>query len=96
MPADQYLRPQSDTPLAQKQNNIASLMFQLQAAIVELKTIEDQIASGGAWASLASYMGYTGENAATNAEAAYNLLGSVKTASIDGAFYQQFLGRMGG
>jgi hypothetical protein len=94
MAADNYLRPQSDTRLAQKQNQLIALMFQVDSLAEELKVIEDQIALGGDWTTLAAELGYTGINAIDNVQAAYNPLGSLITVNLAG-FYQQMLGRMG-
>ena len=69
-------------------------MFQIDALAEELKVIEDQIALGGDWTTLALELGYTGVNATDNVQAAYNLLGSLIAVNLAG-FYQQMLGRMG-
>jgi hypothetical protein len=101
MPPTNSLRPQSDTRLAQKQNYMIALMNQVEAVANELKDVEDQLAiqvspetSEDRWARVAAELGYTGINASANAEAAYNLLGSMIAVNLAG-FYAQMQGRMG-
>lgn len=101
MAADNYLRPQSDTRLAQQQNYLITLMQQVRAAAVNQKSVLDQIAIQGVgetdlqrWERVAAEMGYTGVNATDNVQAAYNLLGSVISVNL-ASFYEQMLGRMG-
>lgn len=74
-----------------------SLVEQLRAAqnaAQACKDISDQLAFGGDWATLAAYLGLSGENAQADAQAVYNLLGSVNT-ELHGAFAAQFLSRLG-
>lgn len=75
----------------------ASRMRQLVdqlGSVVELaeqqKAVGDQIALGGDWAALAVELGVTAEQA----EAVYNLLGSV-VVELHGTFITQMLGRLG-
>ena len=56
-----------------------------------LKATGDQIAFGGDWAALAAYLGTT----AAEAEAVYNLLGSVTNTLTTDAFIAQLLARCG-
>lgn len=74
-----------------------SLIGQLRAAqnlAGECKEIGDQLAFGGDWATLAAYLGLSGESAAADAQAVYNLLGSVNV-EMAGPFLAQFLSRLG-
>ena len=50
---------------------------------------------GGDWVTYAAYLGLSGENAAADAEAVYNLLGSVNATLSGDAFIAQFLSRLG-
>ena len=56
------------------------------------KAIMDQAASGADWAGLRAAYGF---NSDANAEAAYNLLGSVNTTLAGDAFIAQLLSRLG-
>lgn len=57
----------------------------------KLKSVFDQIAMSGDWDALAAKLGCT----PTEAEAVYNLLGSVNTTLTTGAFVGQILSRLG-
>lgn len=74
-------------------SDIRQLIAQLQRVVDDCdkcKAISDQVALGGDWAALATKLGTT----AQDAEAVYNLLGSVNT-ELHGAFVTQLLGRCG-
>ena len=56
------------------------------------KAVMDQAASGADWAGLRAAYGFASD---ANAEAAYNLLGSVNATLAGDAFIAQLLSRMG-
>lgn len=56
------------------------------------KAVMDQAASGADWAGLRAAYGFASD---ANAEAAYNLLGSVNATLASDAFIAQLLSRMG-
>lgn len=60
----------------------------------DIKEVMDQVAAGGDWAALATYLGLSGEDAETNAEAVYNMMGSVNT-ELAGLFIAQLTSRCG-
>lgn len=62
----------------------------LQDAFGNIKAIMDQVALGGDWATLATYLGVS----ATEAEAVYNLWGS-GNAEIGATFLSQITARLG-
>lgn len=73
--------------------DVRSLIAQLQRVVDDcdkVKAIADQVAMGGDYAALATKLGVT----ADEAEAVYNLLGSVAT-ELHGAFIAQTLSRLG-
>ena len=77
--------------------DVRSFVDRLTALVddgVNIKAVMDQVAAGVDWASLAMYLGLSGDNAATNAEAVYNLFGSVNT-ELAGAFIAQLTSRCG-
>ena len=57
----------------------------------QLKAVFDQTALGGDWPALAALLGI---ESAADAEAIYNLLGSVVT-ELNGPFIEQMTGRVG-
>lgn len=63
---------------------------QLQDDFANIKSIMDQVALGGDWAALATYLGVT----AAQAESVYNLFGSGVT-EINAAFLTQITARLG-
>lgn len=72
-----------------------SLVDQLQAVqnlARELKATADQAAAGQDWAGLRAAFGFDSD---VNAEAAYNLLGSVTTTLTTDTFIAQLLSRLG-
>jgi len=77
--------------------NVRSFIDRLNAVVNDgndIKEIMDSVAFGGDWTTLATYLGLSGDDAATNAEAVYNLLGSVNT-ELAGAFIAQLTSRCG-
>ena len=56
------------------------------------KSVMDQAAAGADWAGLRAAYGFASD---TDAEAAYNLLGSVNTTLASDAFIAQLLSRLG-
>ena len=79
-------------------SSMRSLVSQLRSAqnlSQECKDVGDQLAFGGDWVALAAYLGLSGPTAEADAEAVYNLLGSVNTTLSTDAFIAQFLSRLG-
>jgi len=77
--------------------DVRSFVDRLTALVddgVNIKAVMDQVAAGGDWAALATYLGLSGENAGANAEAVYNMLGSVNT-ELAGVFIGQLTSRCG-
>lgn len=62
----------------------------LQDRFSDIKAIMDQVALGGDWDALATYLGVS----AADAEAVYNLWGSA-TTEISAVFLTQLQGRLG-
>ena len=62
----------------------------LQDDFANVKSIMDQVAMGGDWATLATYLG----TSAADAEAVYNLWGSANT-EIRASFLTQIQARLG-
>jgi len=62
----------------------------LQDDFANIKAIMDQVAMGADWATLATYLGVSAENA----EAVYNLWGSAET-EIRATFLTQLQARLG-
>lgn len=78
----------------QVQGLVDSLQRDIET-VSRLKSVADQYALGGDYVALAAALGLTGQNAPTDAEAIYNLLGSVQTELASDAFTAQFLSRLG-
>lgn len=86
-------------PLAGTETRLAgqfrSFVDRLQDVVQDAaqhKAVMDQAASGADWAGLRAAYGFASD---ANAEAAYNLLGSVNATLADDAFIAQLLSRMG-
>lgn len=77
--------------------DVRSFVDRLTALVddgVNIKAVMDQVAAGGDWTTLVTYLGLSGDNAAANAEAVYNMLGSVNT-ELAGPFIAQLTSRCG-
>ena len=73
--------------------DVRTLITQLQRVVDDVdkvKAVSDQVALGGDFAALAAKLGTT----AAEAEAVYNLIGSVAT-ELHGTFITQTLSRLG-
>jgi hypothetical protein len=68
----------------------------VQADVNQIKATYDQLALGGDWPALRDALGLEDDlgQGATDAEAIYNIIGSVQT-ELDGTFINQLLGRLG-
>lgn len=88
----QHIYPSTQTRLGGQLNSLVANMQRVKNEATNLKLIADQIASGGDFESLATEFGYA---TATEAETAYNLLGSVLAEDINGSFFTQVISRMG-
>ena len=87
-----HIYPSTQTSLGGQLNSLVANMQRVKNEATNLKLIADQIASGGDFESLATEFGYA---TATEAETAYNLLGSVLAEDINGSFFTQVISRMG-
>lgn len=90
--ASNHIYPTTQSRLAGRLNSLVSQMASVRAEAEQLKRLADQIASGGDWQALADAFGYA---TPTEAETAYNLLGSALVDDLQGAFYTQMISRMG-
>lgn len=90
--ASTHVYPSTTTRLAGELNSLVEDMKRVHANAEKLKLIFDQIAYDGDFDSLKTELGYS---TATEAETAYNLLGSALTDDINGSFFQQMISRMG-
>jgi hypothetical protein len=66
-------------------------LVRVRGNATQLKAVFDQTALGGDWPALAALLGI---ESATDAEAIYNLMGSVVT-ELNGPFIGQMTGRVG-
>ena len=69
-------------------------MQRTQEMADRLKATFDQLALGADWEALADGLGLDPVDQLDDAEAIYNMLGSVQT-ELDGTFINQMLGRLG-
>ena len=91
--ASTHIYPSTQTRLAGELTSLVRKMREIDADLPQLKAILDQIAMGGDWASLAAELGFT---EATDAETAYNLIGSlVVEIENSSPFWKQVISRMG-
>lgn len=80
---------------APKAREFRSFVDQLQAvqnASRKLKSVADQAAAGTDWPGLRAAFGFSSD---AEAEASYNLLGSVNTVLTTDSFIAQLLSRLG-
>ena len=82
----------NETRLAGQFRSFADRLQDVREDAARLKAIADQAAAGGDWEGLRLAFGF---QTAADAEAAYNLLGSVNTALGADAFITQLLSRIG-
>lgn len=82
----------TETRLAREFRLFVDQLQATQNAARELKAVADQAASGADWAGLRAAFGFASD---ADAEAAYNLLGSVNTTLTTDAFIAQMLSRIG-
>jgi len=93
-----HIYPTSMTRLAGELTGNVRKMREIDAALPQLKAILDQIAMGGDWASLSAELGFPPpvEGQTSEAETAYNLLGSlVVELQNSSPFWKQVISRMG-
>lgn len=81
-----------EAPKAREARNFIDQLQAVQNASRKLKAVADQAAMGGDWAGLRAAFGFSSD---AEAEAAYNLLGSVNTTLTTDAFIAQMLSRLG-
>lgn len=82
----------NETRLAAQFRSFVDRLQTLVDDAAALKAVADQAAAGSDWAGLRAAFGFTSD---ADAEAAYNLLGSVNTALSGDAFIAQMLARLG-
>lgn len=82
----------NETRLAGQMRSFIDRLQDVREDAARLKAIADQAAAGGDWEGLRAAFGFT---SVADAEAAYNLLGSVNTTLSTDAFITQMLSRIG-
>ena len=82
----------TETRLAREFRSFVDQLQNLQNAARELKATADQAAAGSDWTGLRAAFGFASD---ADAEAAYNLLGSVTTTLTTDTFIAQLLSRLG-
>lgn len=82
----------NETRLAGQFRRFVDQLQDVQEQAAKLKAIADQAAAGSDWAGMRAAFGFASD---ADAEAAYNLLGSVKTTLVTDAFIAQLLSRIG-
>ena len=82
----------NETRLAAQLRSWIDRLQDVQEDAARLKAIADQAAAGSDWAGMRAAFGFGSD---ADAEAAYNLLGSVKTTLATDAFIAQLLSRLG-
>lgn len=82
----------TETRLAGQFRNFVDRLQDVVQDAAQHKAVMDQAASGADWAGLRAAYGFASD---ANAEAAYNLLGSVNATLAGDAFIAQLLSRMG-
>ena len=91
--ASTHIYPSTQTRLAGEVIALVRSMRDIDKDLLQLKSILDQIAMGGDWASLAAELGFA---EAADAETAYNLLGSLNVELNNSSpFWKQVISRMG-
>jgi hypothetical protein len=83
------------TRLGARLGGIVETITSVQNQVANAKAVYDQLALDGDYAALAVALGLTGANAPAEAEAIYNLLGSVQTEQNASTFTQQLISRLG-
>lgn len=82
----------NETRLAGQFRSFVDRLQQVVEDATKLKSIADQAAAGPDWPGMRAAFGFSSDG---DAEAAYNLLGSVKTTLSTDAFIAQMLSRIG-
>ncbi len=82
----------NETRLAGDLRRFIDQLQAVQNQSAELKAVMDQAASGSDWVGLQATFGF---DSTADAEATYNLLGSVNATLTTDAFVAQFLSRLG-
>ena len=96
MAASAHIYPTTQTRLAGELITLVRAMRDIDKDAPQFKTILDQVASGANFANLASELGLGSDTqAAENAEAVYNLLGSLVVELANSPFWKQVISRMG-
>jgi hypothetical protein len=93
--ASAHIELDQTTRLGGKLRRAVDNLTELRSDLAETKAVYDQLALGGDFDALGAALGLTGGTAATDAEAIYNLLGSVVTEQNASTFTIQFLSRLG-
>ncbi len=82
--------PSTASRLSADWRRVIDQMRQLQSDVLKIKDISDQVASGGDWAALGTYLALN----AADAETAYNLLTGIQD-EFTSADYNSFIDRLG-
>ena len=85
----------TETRLAGELRQFIAQLGAVRAKAASLKAIADMAASGGDWPGMCAAFGFSGASASADAEAVYNLLGSVNATLSTDASIAQILARMG-
>ena len=88
--SNQIVVPRTAGELAAAVRSAVDRMQQVKEDFISQKAAMDQIAAGGDWASLATVLGCD----ATEAEAVYNLYGSVVAGPLVDSFLVQLISRV--
>ena len=88
--SNQIIVPRTAGELAAGVRSAVDRMQNVKEDLTSLKASMDQVASGGDWDSLGTALGCT----AVEAEAVYNLFGSVIAGPMADAFYNQLTSRL--
>lgn len=80
---------------AAKLGGMVDSLISIRAQVLATKAQYDQFVIGDDYAALGVALGLTGENASTDAQAIYNLLGSVQTELEASTFTHQLTARLG-
>jgi len=88
--SNQIVVPRTAGELASKLRSVVDTLEDVGADLDSLKAAMDQVAAGSDWDSLATVLGCS----AANAEAVYNLVGSVVSGPMADAFLAQLISRL--
>ena len=88
--SNQIIIPRTAGELASKLRSVVDTLEDISADLDSLKAAMDQVAASSDWASLATVLGCS----AADAEAVYNLVGSVVAGPMADVFLAQLVSRL--